>query len=679
MVEDLHWIDSETQAWLDLLGEGLPTARMLLLVSYRPEYQHRWGSKTYYQQLRLDALQLTSARELLDALLGRDPGLEQLQRLLIERTQGNPFFLEESVRALIESRTLAGKRGAYQLSGPIQKLQLPATTQAILAARIDRIAPGDKRVLQAAAVVGKDVPFDLLQAIAEESEESVRLSLARLQAAELVYEARVFPALEYTFKHALTHEVTYGGLLQDRRRVLHARILAAMEQLRGERLGEYVERLAHHALHGEVREKAAHYLRLAGIKAAARWALRDARGWFEQALDVLAGLPESQSTLEQAFEIRLELRAALTQLGEARRALQPMREAEVLAERLGDERRRGRVCGILANQLTLLGDVDEAVASAVRAWMIASAVGDQEAQIQSRLSLQQAHFFQGDYERVIALARENLAALPAERAHESFGTLAPASIYNRYWLSLSLISLGRFAEAFQCTTEALRLAEPMRHAYSIGALNLAAGMLHLWKGDWTDALVRLDQGISVFRAASIAFLVPHMVASTAWALACLRETSAASKRLSEARSLLDGLVEREMVGMFHTPCITMARACLLLGRFREARELGRLALESSNGRMPDVCHLLGDIAMHGDHFDPESGEAHYRQALALAQPRGMRPLIAHCHLGLGKLYSRTGKRDQAQEHLTTATAMYCEMDMRFWLEQAEAALAQVSG
>jgi len=336
------------------------------------------------------------------------------------------------------------------------------------------------------------------------------------------------------------------------------------------------------------------------------------------------------------------------------------------------------VCAILANQLTLLGDVDEAVASAVRAWTIASAVGDLGAQIHSRLSLQQAHYFQGDYERVGELARENLAAVPAERAHESFGTLAPASIYNRYWLSLSLIPLGRFAEASQCTTEALRLAEPMRHAYSIGALNLAAGMLHLWKGDWTDALVRLDQGISVFRAASIAFLVPHMVASTTWALACLRETSEALKRLSEARSLLDGLVEREMVGMFHTPCITMARACLLLGRFPEARELGRLALESSNGRMPDVCHLLGDIAMHGDHFDPESGEAHYRQALALAEPRGMRPLIAHCHFGLGKLCQRTGKQQEAHEHLTTATAMYREMDMHFWLEQAEAEMKELS-
>ena len=671
VVEDLHWLDSETQAWLDLLVDSLPTAQMLVLVNYRPEYTHGWGSKTYYQQVRLDALPVTSAQELLDALLGTGPGLEQLQRLLIERTQGNPFFLEESVRALIETRALTGERGAYQLTGPIQNLQLPATAQAMLAARIDRLAPGDKRLLQAAAVVGKDVPFALLQAIAEEPEESVRQSLARLQATEFVYEARLFPDLEYTFKHALTHEVTYGGLLQERRRALHARILEAMEQLYGERLAEHVERLAHHALRGQVRERAAHYLRQAGIKAAARLALQDARGWFEQALDVLAALPESQSTLEQAFEIRLELRAALTQLGEGRRALHLLREAEVLAERLGDERRRSRACGFLANTLTLLGDVDEALTFAGRAWTIADAVGDLEAQIHSRTSLQQAHFFQGDYERVVELARENLAALPAERAHESFGQIAPAAIYNRYWLSMSLIVLGRFAEASEHTTEALRLAEPMRHAYSIGVLNLAAGTLHLWKGDWRDALVRLDKGISVLRAGNIAILVPRMVASTAWALAQLGEPDEALKRLSEARQLLDGLVERGMVGMYAAASLTMARAYLLLGRLAETRELADLALESST-ITADVRHLLGDIATHADHFDPESGEAHYLKALTLAEPRGMRPLVAHCHLGFGKLYRRTGEADQAREHLTTATAMYREMDMRFWLEQAEA-------
>ena len=224
VVEDLHWIDAETQAWLDLLVESLPAARLLLLVNYRPEYQHGWGSKTYYQQVRLDTLPTASAGELLEALLGPDRAIEELGRRLIERTQGNPFFLEESVRALVETGALTGARGAYRLVGPIQSLELPATAQAMLAARIDRLAPGDKRLLQTASVIGKDVPFPLLQAIAELPEEALREGLSRLQAAEFLYEAALFPDVEYTFKHALTHEVAYAGLLQERRRAVHVRV-----------------------------------------------------------------------------------------------------------------------------------------------------------------------------------------------------------------------------------------------------------------------------------------------------------------------------------------------------------------------------------------------------------------------------------------------------------------------
>jgi class 3 adenylate cyclase len=203
LFEDLHWIDPETQALLDSLVESLPAARLLLLVNYRPAYQHGWSGKTYYRQLRIDALPPASADELLEGLLGNDPSLRLLKRLLIERTGGNPFFLEESVRTLVETKALAGERGAYRLAKASQDFQIPATAQGILASRIDRLSPEDKRLLQAAAVIGKDVPFDLLQAIAEGPEEALRTGLTHLLAGEFLYEARLFPDLEYTFKHAL--------------------------------------------------------------------------------------------------------------------------------------------------------------------------------------------------------------------------------------------------------------------------------------------------------------------------------------------------------------------------------------------------------------------------------------------------------------------------------------------
>jgi predicted ATPase len=315
--EDLHWIDSETQAVLDLLVESLPTARVLLLVNYRPEYQHGWDSKTYYTQLRLDPLPEASADILLQTLLGSDPGLAPLTQLLIARTQGNPFFLEESVRTLVETGVLVGERGGYHLAQPLETLQVPATVQALLAARIDRLPPEDKRLLQTAAVIGTEVPWPLLQAIADTADEALYRSLAQLQAAEFLYETSLFPERVYTFKHALTHEVAYGSLLQERRRTLHARIIEALEALAGDRVEDQVERLAQHALRGEVWEKALAYGRQAGNKAQTRSTYREAVVSYEQALVALEHVPDGRIAAEQAIALRLGLSGALNALGEA--------------------------------------------------------------------------------------------------------------------------------------------------------------------------------------------------------------------------------------------------------------------------------------------------------------------------------------------------------------------------
>jgi class 3 adenylate cyclase/tetratricopeptide (TPR) repeat protein len=394
--EDLHWIDAETQALLDSMVESLPNARLLLLVNYRPEYQHGWGSKTYYRQLRIDPLQPESADELLEALLGSDATLQALKRLLIERTEGNPFYLEESVRTLVETKALAGERGAYHLARAPHTLQIPATAQAILAARIDRLSPEDKRLLQAASVLGKDVPFTLLHAIVEEPEETLRRGLATLQAAEFLYEARLFPDLEYTFKHALTHDVAYGSLLQDRRRQLHTRIVQAIEHRYPDRLQEYVEQLAHHALKAEVWDKAVTYLRQAGARVAARSAHREAVGYFEQALTALAHLPENRERLERAIDLRFDLRNSLFPLGEFERILGCLREAEGLARTLDDPRRLGQMCVYMCHNLWMSGHPREALAFGQNAQTIAQSLEDVPLQVTGNLYLGAACLTQGN-------------------------------------------------------------------------------------------------------------------------------------------------------------------------------------------------------------------------------------------------------------------------------------------
>jgi predicted ATPase len=347
---------TETQALLDGLIESLPTARVLLLVNYRPEYRHHWGGKSRYAQLRIDPLPPESAEELLGSILGHVPELKPLKRALIERTEGNPFFLEESVRTLVETGALVGERGTYHLAGERPEIRLPATVQAVLAARIDRLSPEDKRLLQAAAVVGKDVPLILLGAIAELPDDELHSGLARLQASEFLHQAALFPEPEYTFKHALTHEVAYAGLLKERRRVLHARIVEAIEHSYPDRLLEHVERLAHHAIRGEAWEKAAVYARQAGQRAVARSANHDAVAQFEQALIALGRLPQTREVVAQAIELQFDLRSPHFSLGERQRTLDCLRQAEVLATTIGDRRRLGWVACYMSNHFSIVGD-----------------------------------------------------------------------------------------------------------------------------------------------------------------------------------------------------------------------------------------------------------------------------------------------------------------------------------
>src|SRR5262245_44227921 len=685
--EDLHWIDSETQAVLDGLMDSLPTARILFLANYRPEYQHGWGSTTYYLQLRIDPLPSESAEELLTALLGEDPTLESLRRTLIGRTEGNPFFLEESVRTLVETKVLVGEHGAYRLAQAPQMWQIPATAQAILAARIDRLPPEEKRLLQAASVIGKDVPFALLQTIADSSEDDLRRALGHLQAAEFLYEASIFPDLEYTFKHALTHEVAYGSVLQDRRRLLHARIVQAIEALYPERLAEQIERLAHHAVRGALHEQAVTYLRQAGLRAAARSAPLDARTYFDQALSIVETLPETESTLEMGFDIRLELRQTLSQLGEVARTLERLLEAEALAERLNDDRRRGRVCAFMTNLHALLGEPDEAIAFGTRALAIAGRLGDLRLRILTTGYLEQAHHARGEHERRVQLATDNLAVLPADWVYEFFGAgqrrrLAwaslPASVFDRIWLMWSLAELGRFADAVEPAAEAIRIAARTQLAYTVGFAHITAGTVHLLRGDWAQARSLFEHAAAVLRAGNADQLLPQSVVSSAWVLAQLGEVSEGLSRLREGEHLLERQAARGLVGYLGLSYRRLGRAALVLGRLDDAQRLGDRAVESSPRQPGAAAHalqLLGDIATHPDRFDAERGETYYRQALALAEPPGMRPLVAHCHLGLGKLYRRTRKPEQAREHLATASTMYRDMDMRFWLEQAEAEMS----
>jgi predicted ATPase/class 3 adenylate cyclase len=674
--EDLHWADGETQSLLDSLVDRLPGARILLLVNYRPEYQHGWGGKTYYRQIRIDPLPPESAEELLEALLGHDVALARLKRLLVERTEANPLFLEESVRDLVETGALAGERGAFRLTRPVEHVKIPATVQAILAARIDRLGPEAKRLLQAAAVVGKDVPMSLLLAIADAPEHEVRADLARLQTAEFLYETRLFPDLEFTFKHALTHEVAYQGLLQERQRALHARITDAIERLWTDRLAEQAERLAHHALRGEAWEKAVLYLRQAGLRAMARAANREAIAHLEQAIGALRHLSEARETTEMAIDIHIDLRNALLPIGDRQRMEETLHAAEMLARTLGDQRRLARIATFMVVQCLGTGEYAEATRFGQEALTIARALGDRSIEVVATSFLGMARVARGEFREAVTLLEQN-AALKGDLRYERFGAPVIQVALSEARLADALSQLGRFDEAIGHAEAAVQIAESADHPFSLfwGLFDL--GLAHLRRGNLPRATQVLERCHDLCQTWQFAVATP-IVAAT------LGAVYATTGRADEAFPLVTGAAEgfsRRQIYRWPDILLRAATAYLSAGRIDEAARYAReaLALTRRVGARGSEAHALclaGDVASIDSAENPEG---HYREALALAEELGMRPLVAHCHLGLGKLYRRTGNGEQAREHLTTATTPYREMGMTYWLEQAEVEMRELAG
>jgi class 3 adenylate cyclase/tetratricopeptide (TPR) repeat protein len=681
--EDLHWIDPETQAVLDRLVRNVAGARVLVLVSYRPEYRHGWGDRPYYTHLRVEPLARPSAQELLDALLGGDASLDELKRLLVERTGGNPLFLEQSVRALVETHELAGEAGAYRLTEPMHAIQVPASVRAVLAARIDRLPFEEKRLLQAAAVIGHDVPFTLLQAVAEESESDVRRDLAHLEAAGFLQETSLYPDLEYTFRHTLAHEVAYTALLQQRRRELHARIVGVIESLPAERLAEHVERLAYHAVRGEIWDRAITYLREAAVRAAMRSAYGESLASFEEALRALEHLPDDPAAKAQAIDLRLDSRVVLAPLGQYDRILHYMQEAEVLARELGDQRRLGLVLADMGARLRNVGEHRRALDASERALGIARELDDPDLQLEAKYRLAQAHFALGDLGHATTVFLETVQAfvgrgegprIASGRAPSRPGALPSFfQAWPHAWLGLSLSQLGRFEQAREHAELAMQIAGRTNHPHTLVESHAALAGVSLERGDLPTALEVFERGAALLRRGS----ARDMNVSSG-----LGYVHALAGRLAEALPMLEETVRAKasISAMASGRAVHMSRlaeAYLWAGRGDEALKYARSAVELSmkhHERANEAIALkvLAEITALGGSPEATSAYQYYADSLALAQELGMRPLVAHCHMGLGKLYRRVASRLEAMEHLTTALRMYHEMGMRFWPEQTDA-------
>ena len=533
--EDLHWQDSESQALLDSLVESLPTAQILLLVNYRPEYQHNWGSKTFYTQLRLDPLAPESADEFLATLLGDDPSLELLKPLLIERTEGNPFFLEESVRTLVETEVLVGEPGVYRLVQEFPSLQVPATVQAVLAARIDRLPQEAKRLLQMAAVIGMEVPLPLLHTIAEFPDETLYSHLAHLQAAEFLYETTLFPERVYTFKHALTQNVAYQSLLNSTRQQYHRQIAQVLEDQLAETVESQPELLAHHCVQGETWEKAFDYLTKSGAKAREAYANQEAITFYTQALEVSEQITPTfgETRLLPVYEGRGLVWILLTRNEEAIADFHLMHQ---MARASGNQQKEGESLRRLTDAYYALGRSDEVEQYAQEARQLFEETGDQHILIQSLISLASVQrdrgnlpeadrhleealhisrregdndsltqnlmylgnqtYWQGHFRRAIQLLQEGVTV--SRESHNGAIELA-----HLFYLCLTHWSFGSGSQALAVLHEGMMKAKEWKSALNVGRFTNTLGWFYRECGDFSRAVEYDQESIELGRSSGV--------------------------------------------------------------------------------------------------------------------------------------------------------------------------------
>ena len=665
ILEDMQWVDSETHAAMSAVVEGLPP-HVLLVYTYRPEYTDPWSGHPSSTQVRLEALEAPATGALLDTLLGVDPALGPLKRLVAERASGNPLFLEECVASLVETGALEGEPGAYRFTRPTLALEVPRTVRATIASRIDRLRYEDKRLLQAASVIGDEVPVRLLEAVADVPVEEVRRGLDQLRAADLLDERALFPDLVYGFRHALVHDVAYESLLHDRRRSLHARILEAIEQLYPTRLAEQTERLAHHAFLGEVWDRAVGYCREAGARTLARMASWESVSFFERALAALAHRPVDAAL---GVDLRFDLHNALVPLGQHARSVAVLREAAALAGSLGDQPRLARALSFESNVHWEMGASDEAARVGERALAIAEATGDIGLQVVAHYNVGQGRRALGDYRQALMVLRRNLALLPPDASAERFGLPGIAAVLIRAQLGWTLAELGQFDEAVQAAEEGLRLAEARRDTYSITYALLGLGGTLVRRGHLWEAKGLLERGIAL--CGDMPAFYPPFAGDVAMIYALTGRTAEAlelaERGVRQAQSM-------QRLGRLSLIMTHLGEARLLAGQPAAAAADARRALEEAHahrerGNAVYAERLLGLAAGAGSPPDVESARAHLTRALALAGELGMRPLAARCHLGLGRLAQRAGDGSSALKHLALAREGFQAMRMTFWLER----------
>ena len=680
--EDLHWIDSETQGLLDVLGESVASAPLLLLTNYRPEYRHEWGQKTYYTQLRLAPLGPAEAEELLTFLLGSGDSLTALKSLILERTEGSPFFMEEVVQTLAEEGALIGSRGHYQLETTPTELHISPTVQGVLAARIDRLTAEEKALLQQLAVIGRQFPVSLVKQVVLQSEDRLYRALSSLQAKEFLYEQPAFPESEYLFKHALTQEVAYGTVLQEQRKALHERTAQAMEIQYQTSLEDHYSELAHHFQRSENREKALAYLQLAGQRAMLGSAREEAIHFFTEALSVLKTVPVVPERVQQELTLQVSLGAALvaTKGYTTPEVERTFLRAQELCQNAEDLPEHSAVLFALHRFYAVSGDCQKAREIAEHHLQVAQ-------RLHSPAFLQPAHIACGAAALWIGdvlearMYFEEAAALYDPQQHDGQAALygEDFGIVNYSFAPLALWALGYPAQAIGGSTQGGQLAQTFSSPWNLVYTCLFGAIVHQYRGEVARAWEQAGVALALCQEHGFPFYIPASMIVQGWARV---EKGEVEEGITQMR---DGFTVWEGAGSeFLRPYYLMllAEAYRKTGNAEEGLLVVAEALtcvQRTQGRQheAELYRLKGELLLQQSRDNHLEAGTCFHKAIEIAQKQEAKSWELRAATSLARVWQSQGKQAEARDLLAPVYDWFTEGFDTADLKDAKALLEEL--
>jgi class 3 adenylate cyclase len=675
-IEDLHWIDRTSEEFLKYLIDHLPNSRILLLPLYRPEYCHQWASRSCYSQVRVDELPLKSSAELVTCILEDADVAPELRDLVLKRAAGNPLFMEEFTHTLLEDGSIQKKDHQYFLATRPGDIHVPDTIQGIIAARMDRLDDNLKRIMQVAAVIGRDFAYRILQTITGMQEE-LKSHLLNLQGLEFIYEKSLFPELEYVFKHALTQEVAYNSLLQKRRKEIHTSIARAIEDLYPDRLEEFCEALAHHYSMSENWEKAFQYLKLSGQKAARNYSQWEAFNAYKGSLNALEKLPPTEENKRAGIEVRLLMDVPMLTLGYPPGSIEIIQEGERLSRELGDAKSLANFQTILSCCYSTKGRSLEGLRIAEALFKRAEETQDFDLMVASGWEVCVNASNLGQYGRVVEVAARCIALLEEQqREADYFGRGFNTYSFLVAAQGMTMAIMGRFKQGEDLCDKAVRFARTTDNRYSLATVETDYGVVLALQGDGKRAQEHLHEAMHHCEATQYAFGTAVVCAGLGLAHIWLGEMDEARLNLERAIKIC---TEGNISTLLSTDYMCLGMTHFFSGDLsagqRCAENALKLAQQHSERASEGLSRLLlGAVLGAADPSQSATAEAHLLKGIAIEDEIGARAYSCMGYLWLGQHYANSGQRDKGLEHLTTARTMAEDMGTDFWRTLAQSSL-----